>query len=199
MVPMNRTNTVIKILPIFISGLYCGVLLTSSMIHFTKLNNDVVGKVAHVPKLNNNFVEEENNHVIIPPNDPSSVASKGEESGCPEQEEEEKDDNKTSPWMSVQEFEGISHRILGPDAYDEGCPSDCGCPETPIDCPRHYQIEDIKLSAEAKLNTNAVIYFAALMERKHMEMVEMCNGDAVVLKSGGWCLSSTSEERGTIE
>ena len=92
-----------------------------------------------------------------------------------------------------------SREWFHPDAYGEGCPSDCGCPETPIDCPRHYQIEDIKLSAEAKLNTNAVIYFAALMERKHMEMVEMCNGDAVVLKSGGWCLSSTSEERGTIE
>jgi hypothetical protein len=48
----------------------------------------------------------------------------------------------TSPMLA--EFDRIHDQLLGPPRYGDGhCPPDCGCVETPYDCPRWYDIEHI--------------------------------------------------------
>jgi hypothetical protein len=48
----------------------------------------------------------------------------------------------TSPMLA--EFDRIHDQLFGPPRYGDGhCPPDCGCVETPYDCPRWYDIEHI--------------------------------------------------------
>ncbi len=98
-------------------------------------------------------------------------------------------DCRSAKPVTLNEFNDINRLILGPDEYGEGCPSECGCPSTPSDCPRHYEVSDVFRSANAILDTKSSIYFVHELERNHVEAIQQCKSSSG-LGSGGWCLSS---------
>ena len=69
--------------------------------------------------------------------------------------------------MTVDELQFINNRIIGPDEYGKGCPTRCGCPLTPLDCPQFYKVEDIEQSAVTILDIKTSLHFANQLERQH--------------------------------
>ena len=92
--------------------------------------------------------------------------------------------------MTTEEVRALLYRdLLGPDSHGEGCPADCGCRQTPKDCPQWYTIQAVQESAERN-DEASVQYMRDNLAQAKVKAQANCqveNGVSV-LDSGGWCL-----------
>lgn len=83
----------------------------------------------------------------------------------------------------VAEFDAMNAKLVGPDAYDSIVGRDCGYPNKAKDCPRWYQIADIKKSAS--VDDPDLIQ---LMAKRMAERTQSLSGECRPSITGGWCL-----------
>jgi hypothetical protein len=91
-------------------------------------------------------------------------------------------------------FSAVNQRLLGPDAYGLGCHASCGCPETPVDCPRWYNTTDIRESCRQGGNQHLLV----ILHQSKMRAMQLCNDTDTTLlvadeTKGGWCLHRDAE------
>jgi hypothetical protein len=127
----------------------------------------------------------------------------------------------------LTEFDRINEKLLGPPSYGDGhCPPNCGCVETPHDCPRWYDIESILQSASMPLEQNALntttgsqntntndnddgsndddnnLLLAELQkrfQRRKVDAQQECQENiGGVLSKGGWCLSDEGSKETVV-
>jgi hypothetical protein len=77
----------------------------------------------------------------------------------------------------------LNKKLLGPSEYGtNNCPPGCGCPETPFDCPRWYDIQSVVDASKLVLEEDK-----SLLESSHRNKSEECISGKTT-STGGWCL-----------
>ena len=97
---------------------------------------------------------------------------------------------EASTKLSLAELDQLRDKLLGPEDYaGPGCPPGCGCPNTPVDCPRHYNVRDIDSSAMTPLAADAATFVTQQLQARHQTSRDACTVQGSRLASnGGWCL-----------
>eukprot|EP00804_Cyclotella_cryptica_P003690 CCRYP_016575-RA/>CCRYP_016575-RA protein AED:0.07 eAED:0.07 QI:150/1/1/1/0/0.5/2/253/348 len=93
-------------------------------------------------------------------------------------------------FITHNELDALTKELLGPDEFGSGCPNGCGCPQTRVDCPRHYNISTVERSAKALLDNKAIRYYEAKLEMAHISAAQACLEKGKSSTTGGWCLRS---------
>ncbi|EKX31578.1 hypothetical protein GUITHDRAFT_91192 [Guillardia theta CCMP2712] len=90
---------------------------------------------------------------------------------------------------SLKHLKEINEKLIGPAEYGLGCPTKCGCPQTRVDCPRHYNISDIEDSARFEVSPQLYSFLEKMLNDRHSASRKLCLGlNDSVSGTGGWCL-----------